>query len=370
MLDRPASGARGSDQPRLAQCGRATSGRGRPRGARTRRRAGGGQSPRARRQRCSTTTSRSWAGCCPSSASRSPRRAACPRPSACCAAAVARASARGERGLRGSHARRACSSRACGSTPGRPRARYAVAFADLARHVQRRTTTTSGSTGYGACARSGALARGAVGRRRRGMGARRRARRACRRRGGQRGRAVLAGIVGLLGPHAGRSTASRAARRVRDRPAAAISVAEAFVLQPLAALRAMRGEWATARELLAESNAMLAELGEHDAHRGRPLLRGVRRAARRRSRREPRSRCAMDTDGCTEKQRDGAARRHRRDARARDLRTGATRRSLRPDPSRPSSEADANDRSPQIGWRAVRAAILARRGDTRPRPSA
>ena len=49
MLDRPAAG-QGLRPSAAGPVGRATSGRGRPRRARTRRRAGGGQSPRARRQ--------------------------------------------------------------------------------------------------------------------------------------------------------------------------------------------------------------------------------------------------------------------------------------------------------------------------------
>ena len=106
--------------------------------------------------------------------------------------------------------------------------------------------------------------------------------------------------------------------------------AEAFVLQPLAGLWAMRGEYATARELLAQSNSILDELGITMLDRG-SLLRGLRRAARRRSG-GGRGLASRRLSVAARERREGSARRHRRDARPRHLRPGSPRRGVRADP--------------------------------------
>ena len=139
-------------------------------------------------------------------------------------------------------------------------------------------------------------------------------------------------------------------------------LAQAFVLQPLAALRAMRGEWATARALLAESNAMVAELGNtlltaavryyeafvallgDDPAGAEVALRDGHRWL------QEKQETALRADIVVMLAR--AIYAQGRLDEAYDLTLAA------------EQEADPNDRSPQIGWRTVRAAILARRGDT------
>jgi ATP/maltotriose-dependent transcriptional regulator MalT len=138
-------------------------------------------------------------------------------------------------------------------------------------------------------------------------------------------------------------------------------LAHAFVLQPLAALRAMRGEWATARELLAESNMMVAELGHtlltaavryyeafvallgDDPAEAEVALRDGHRWL------QEKQETALRADIVVMLAR--ALYAQGRLDEAYDLTLAA------------EQEADPNDRSPQIGWRTVRAAILARRGD-------
>jgi ATP/maltotriose-dependent transcriptional regulator MalT len=139
------------------------------------------------------------------------------------------------------------------------------------------------------------------------------------------------------------------------------SRAEAFVLQPLAGLWAMHGDSGTARELLAQSNSMLAELGI-------TILTAVR--------------CyyeafvALLADDAAEAEislRDGY--RWLQESGENALRADivvmlaramfaqgnldeALERTLEAE-----KEADPDDLSPQIGWRTVRGAILAHRGE-------
>jgi class 3 adenylate cyclase len=136
--------------------------------------------------------------------------------------------------------------------------------------------------------------------------------------------------------------------------------AEAFVLQPLAGLRAMRGESAAARELLTQSNSMLAELGitiltaarYHEAYIA--LL-------------------VDDPAGAEVSLRDGY--RWLQESGETALRADTVvmlARAIyaqgRLDESfdmthEAEREADPDDLSAQIGWRTVRGAILARRGE-------
>ena len=134
---------------------------------------------------------------------------------------------------------------------------------------------------------------------------------------------------------------------------------EAFVLQPLAAMRAMRGEFGTARELLDRSNAMLAELGAsmdtavqyHEAFvaqlagdpgRAEALLRAGYERLRR-----------MGARGFLAT----TAARLAQALYAQDRIDDALLLTLEA-----QQDADANDRSAQFLWRAIRAAVLARGG--------
>jgi class 3 adenylate cyclase/tetratricopeptide (TPR) repeat protein len=135
--------------------------------------------------------------------------------------------------------------------------------------------------------------------------------------------------------------------------------AEAFVLQPLAGLWAMRGESATAREILAQSNSMLAELGvtiltafryyeafvallADDPAEAEVWLRAGHQWLQESGEK------ALHADAVVMLAR--AVYAQGRFDEAFDLTCEA------------ETEADADDLSPQFGWRAVRAAILARRG--------
>jgi class 3 adenylate cyclase/tetratricopeptide (TPR) repeat protein len=137
-------------------------------------------------------------------------------------------------------------------------------------------------------------------------------------------------------------------------------LAQAFVLQPLAALWAMRGEWATARELLAESNAMVAELGN-------TLLTAAVRYYE--------AFVALlgdDPGGAEASLRDGYQwlQEKRETALRADLVVMLARAMYAQgrfdeafDLTHAAEQgADPDDRSPQIDWRTVRGAILARRG--------
>jgi tetratricopeptide (TPR) repeat protein len=134
---------------------------------------------------------------------------------------------------------------------------------------------------------------------------------------------------------------------------------EAFVLQPLAAMQAMRGEFATARELLERSNAMLAELGAsmdtavqyHEAFvaqiagepdRAEALLRAGYERLRR-----------MGAKGFLAT----TAARLAQALYAQDRLDDALLLTVEAE-----QEADADDRSAQFLWRAIRAGVLARRG--------
>jgi class 3 adenylate cyclase len=136
--------------------------------------------------------------------------------------------------------------------------------------------------------------------------------------------------------------------------------AEAFVLQPLAGLLAMRGEPATARELLAQSNSMLAELGITILTAVRYYEAFVALLAD-----DPAGAEVSLRDGYRWLQESGetalradivvmlarAIYAQGRLNEAFDLTHEAER------------EADPDDLSAQIGWRTVRGAILARRGE-------
>jgi class 3 adenylate cyclase/tetratricopeptide (TPR) repeat protein len=137
-------------------------------------------------------------------------------------------------------------------------------------------------------------------------------------------------------------------------------LAQAFVLQPLAALWAMRGEWTTARGLLAESNAMVAELGN-------TLLTAAVRYYE--------AFVALlgdDPAGAEAALRDGYQwlQEKRETALRADIVVMLARAMYaqgRFDEAfdlthEAEQEADPDDRSPQIGWRTVRGAILAHRG--------
>jgi class 3 adenylate cyclase/tetratricopeptide (TPR) repeat protein len=137
-------------------------------------------------------------------------------------------------------------------------------------------------------------------------------------------------------------------------------LAQAFVLQPLAALWAMRGEWATARALLAESNAMLGELG-HTMFTATVRYYEAFVAL-----------LGDDPAGAEASLRDGYQwlQEKRETALRADLVVMLARALYaqgRPDEAfdlthAAEQEADPDDRSPQIGWRTVRGAILAGRG--------
>jgi class 3 adenylate cyclase/tetratricopeptide (TPR) repeat protein len=135
--------------------------------------------------------------------------------------------------------------------------------------------------------------------------------------------------------------------------------AEAFVLQPLAGLWAMRGEFRTARELLAHSNAMMAELGitmdtavpYHEAFvallAGDPAEAEVSlRAGYERLREMGEKALRADTAAMLAR----AVHAQGRLDEALDLTREA------------EEEADLDDLSAQFVWRAVRAQILAHRG--------
>jgi tetratricopeptide (TPR) repeat protein len=136
--------------------------------------------------------------------------------------------------------------------------------------------------------------------------------------------------------------------------------AEAFVLQPLAGLWAMCGEAATARELLARSNAMLADLGVTMLTAFRYYEAFVELLAD-----DPAGAEASLRDGYLWLQQSGEKALHAdtvvmlaralHDQGRLDEALELTREA--------EAEADADDLAPQFGWRAIRAAILARRGE-------
>jgi class 3 adenylate cyclase/tetratricopeptide (TPR) repeat protein len=135
--------------------------------------------------------------------------------------------------------------------------------------------------------------------------------------------------------------------------------AEAFVLQPLAGLWAMRGEFGRARELLAESNAMMAELGVtmytavpyHEAFvallAGDPAeAEASLRAGYERLREMGEKALHADTAAMLAR----AVYAQGRLDEALELTREA------------EEEADPDDRSAQFAWRAIRAEILAHHG--------
>jgi class 3 adenylate cyclase/tetratricopeptide (TPR) repeat protein len=135
--------------------------------------------------------------------------------------------------------------------------------------------------------------------------------------------------------------------------------AEAFVLQPLAGLWAMRGEYHTARELLAESDSMLAELGITMLTVFRYYEAFVSLLANDATAAEVSLR-----DGYQWLQRSGEKALH---AETVVMLARAVYAQGRLDEAleltyEGEREVDADDLSPQFGWRTVRAAILARRG--------
>jgi class 3 adenylate cyclase/tetratricopeptide (TPR) repeat protein len=135
---------------------------------------------------------------------------------------------------------------------------------------------------------------------------------------------------------------------------------EAFAMQPLACLWAMRGEFATAHELLSQSDAMLAELGitMHTAvpfHRAFVMLlagqpaeaEAALRAGYQRLRDMGETALLADTAVMLARAVYLQDRLDEALELTRDTEAGA----------------DEGDRSPQIGWRTIRATILARRGE-------
>jgi class 3 adenylate cyclase/tetratricopeptide (TPR) repeat protein len=135
--------------------------------------------------------------------------------------------------------------------------------------------------------------------------------------------------------------------------------AEAFVLQPLAALRAMRGQFAESRALLARADAILSELGitiltasgyyeafvallaDEPAHAEVAVRNGYRWL-------QESGETALRAETVVMLAR--ALYAQDRLAEALELTREAER------------ESDAHDLSPQVAWRALRGAILARRG--------
>jgi class 3 adenylate cyclase/tetratricopeptide (TPR) repeat protein len=134
---------------------------------------------------------------------------------------------------------------------------------------------------------------------------------------------------------------------------------EAFVMQPLACLHAMGGDFTAAHELLGQSDAMLAELGitMHTAvpfHRAFIALLAGRPAEAEAALRSGYERLrdmgekALLADTAAMLARAVYLQDHLDEALDLTLET--------------EEGADADDRSPQIGWRMTRAAILTRRG--------
>jgi class 3 adenylate cyclase/tetratricopeptide (TPR) repeat protein len=134
---------------------------------------------------------------------------------------------------------------------------------------------------------------------------------------------------------------------------------EAFVLQPLAGLWAMRGDYVTARALLSESNSMLAELGITMLTAFRYYEAFVALLAN-----EPAAAEFSLRDGYHWLQQSGEKALH---AETVVMLARAIYAQGRLDEAfaltyEAEREVDPDDLSPQFGWRAVRAAILARRG--------
>jgi class 3 adenylate cyclase/tetratricopeptide (TPR) repeat protein len=136
--------------------------------------------------------------------------------------------------------------------------------------------------------------------------------------------------------------------------------AEAFVLQPLAGLRAMRGEYAIARELLAQSNSILADLGITMLTAARYYEAFVALIAN-----EPAEAEVSLRDGYRWLHQSGERALH---ADTVVMLSRAIYAQGRIDEAfelthEAEQNADPGDLSPQIGWRTVRGAILARRGE-------
>jgi len=135
--------------------------------------------------------------------------------------------------------------------------------------------------------------------------------------------------------------------------------AEAFVLQPLAGLWAMRGEFATARDLLGRAAAILTDLGltiltatgYYEAFVALLADDPIEAEA-----------CARNGYRWLQESGENALRADTLVMLARSLHAQGRLNEAFDLTLEAEAQADAHDLSPQFGWRSVRAAILARRG--------
>ena len=217
--------------------------------------------------------------------------------------------------------------------------------------------TSTANAGSGCCARQAAWIAGRVGR---ADAAWRRAADCARRAGDER---ELFGIVSWRATAAvfGPTPVDEAIRLCEEfrELVRASPVWMASIINPLASLHAMKGEFELADRLLAQANETLHQLGSLGGERepSRSARQAARGAARARRATAARGRRDARVD---ERQR--AARDDERDARPGRLRAGPPGARPTSSAGRPPSRGAADDTVTQVIWRGVRAKVLAREG--------